>query len=88
MAVVDKTIRKLIHLTGMKPNGYTVVLSGLDGCSDLWVPSYLVGTAIVRAMREHAANRWAQACSAENGLSLTDLFDHAAVRKAWGLDPL
>lgn len=84
-----RAIRKLIHLTGIKPQGYTVVLSDFDGCSDLWVPSYQVGTTVVRAMRKHAYDRWiAGYGQGQPDLALTDLFDRDKVRAVWGLDPL
>jgi hypothetical protein len=53
----QRQLAKLIYLRGLKPCGYTVETSGFDGTMPIDVPSVLVGNAIVRALREVAANR-------------------------------
>ena len=54
-----RKIASLICLTGTNilGSGYVVRTSGFDGCCDLDVPSTRVGNAIVRALREVAAQR-------------------------------
>jgi len=52
-----REITARISLTGIKPFGYSVKTSGFDGCLDIDVPTVKVGNAIVRALREEAAQR-------------------------------
>ena len=52
-----REISRLICLTGTRPDGYMVRTSGFDGCIDLPVSTTRVGNAIVRALRQEAAQR-------------------------------
>jgi hypothetical protein len=50
-------ITKLIFLSGLKSTGFRVHAARLDGLDDIDVPSLITGHAIVRALREVAAER-------------------------------
>jgi hypothetical protein len=55
--LTKREISRLIWLTGTRPHGYMVRTSGFDGCTDLPVSTTRVGNAIVRVLRQAAAQR-------------------------------
>ena len=52
-----RVLAKAIYLSGIKPSGYWVILSGYDGCLNFLVPSTRVGNAIVKTLRILASER-------------------------------
>jgi hypothetical protein len=52
--ITDRTIAKLIYLSGIRATGYTVHVSGFDGMQDIPVNSVAVGNALVRSLRDLA----------------------------------
>lgn len=72
-------INRLIYLTGSRASGgYTVVTSAFDGCLDIAAPNVGIGNAIVRALRDHAAQLLGR------GLAMEDIFPPSAVRRVGG----
>lgn len=55
--MTKRQLHGLIALTGIKPIGYIVRVSGFDGQADIPVASVRVGNAIVRALRAEALAR-------------------------------
>jgi hypothetical protein len=55
--LIKSEITRLIFLSGLKATGFRVHTARLDGLDDIDVPSLITGHALVRALREVAAER-------------------------------